>query len=56
MDGGQDVQFAVLLQRGHLGTAPASYVTTGVHTTFELMVSTFWEESNLFVRAVLPFQ
>ena len=35
------LQFAALLQRGDLRTEPASYVTTGVHTTFELMVSTF---------------
>ena len=35
------LQFAALLQRRDLGTEPASYVTTGVHTTFELMLSTF---------------
>ena len=35
------LQFAALRPRGDLGTEPASYVTTGVHTTFELMVSTF---------------
>ena len=35
------VQFVALLQRGDLGTEPAKYVTTGVHTTFALVVSTF---------------
>ena len=52
------LQCAGLLQRGDLGTEPASYVKTGVRTTFDLMVSTFWslEEPNLFVRAALPFQ
>ena len=33
------LQFAALLQRGDFGTEPASYVTTGVHNTFEAMVS-----------------
>ena len=36
------LQCAGLLQRGDLGTEPASYMKTGVRTTFDLMVSTFW--------------
>ena len=38
---GSALQFAASFKRGDLGTEPANYVTTGVHTTFELMVCSF---------------
>ena len=36
---GRALQFTAFLQRDALGTEPASYVTTGVHNTFELMAA-----------------
>ena len=38
--GSSAIQIAALLQQGDLGTEPARYVATGVHNTFELIVST----------------
>ena len=40
------LQFAAILERGDHGTEPVSYVTTGVHTTFEIMVSTLGRSST----------
>ena len=40
------LQFTALLQRDALGTEPASYVTTGVHNTFELMATALRRSST----------
>lgn len=40
------LQFAALLERGALGNEPASYVTTGVDNTFELVVSALGRSST----------
>ena len=40
------LEFAALLKQGNLGTEPTSYVTTGVHNTLELMVSTLGRSPN----------
>ena len=40
------LQFAALLQRDALGTEPASYVTTGVHNSFELMATALRRSST----------
>ena len=43
---GRALQFATLLQQDVLGTEPASYVTTGVHNTFELMATALRRRST----------
>ena len=51
------LQFAAPFPRGDLRTEPANYVTTGVHTTFELMVRYFprtreWEAAAAHYRTL----
>ena len=43
---GRALQFTAFLQRDALGTEPASYVTTGVHNTFELMATALRRSST----------
>ena len=48
------LQFTVLFQRGVPGLEPASYETTGVHSTFQLTVRAHGRSPNFLVFFVLP--
>ena len=49
------IRFAGLLQRDIPGPGPASYLTTCVYSSFDLMLRAH-KESNLFLSLVLPVE